>query len=67
MPGSRVRPGGSAPDASQCPATVSWSVSAMTSSPAAPARRITSAGASVPSETLLWLCRSARITARLAR
>ena len=44
MPGSRVRPGGSAGAASACPATVSWSVSAMTSRPAAAALAITSAG-----------------------
>ncbi len=59
MPGSRVRPGGSAAAASACPATVSWSVSAMTSRPAAAALAITSAGGVVPSEALLWLCRSA--------
>src|SRR5580693_1498397 len=60
MPGTRVSPAGSAAAASACPATVSWSVSATTSSPAATARVITSAGVVVPSETLLWLCRSAR-------
>src|SRR3984957_14302189 len=65
MPGSRVSPTGSAAAASACPATVSWSVRAMTSSPAATARLITSAGVVVPSETLLWLCRSARRTVLL--
>src|SRR6204780_1228528 len=39
----------------------------MTSRPAALAWRMTSAGASVPSEAVLWLCRSARIRATLAR
>src|SRR5579859_1744252 len=62
MPGSRVRrirvP--AAARASAWPATVSWSVSATTSRPARAARRITSAGGSVPSEALLCTCRSAR-------
>jgi hypothetical protein len=60
MPGTRVSPGGSAAAAAGCPATVSWSVSAITFSPASAARAITSDGGVVPSETLLWLCRSAR-------
>ena len=67
MPGSRVREVGgpaSAWRASAWPATVSWSVSATTSRPARAARRITSAGGSVPSEALLCTCRSARIKGR---
>src|SRR5580693_4722363 len=39
----------------------------MTSRPAAAARCITSAGGCVPSEALLWLWRSARISGRLSR
>ena len=61
MPGTRIRAPGSAWRACACPAIVSWSVSATTSRPACAARRITSAGGSVPSEALLWTCRSARI------
>src|SRR5207247_6701829 len=64
MPGSRASGGYSGPTAARAsawPATVSWSVSATTSSPARAARRITSAGGSVPSEALLCTCRSARI------
>ena len=43
-------PGRAPAAASWWPATVSWSVSAITSSPASRARRMTSAGGSVPSE-----------------
>src|ERR1700753_3067669 len=53
MPGARVSPGGSA-------GLGSWSVSATTSRPRARARAITSAGPVVPSEALLWVCRSMR-------
>jgi hypothetical protein len=45
---------------------VSWSVSAITSSPAARARAITSAGGPVPSDAVLWQCKSARTYRRLA-
>src|ERR1700733_16018146 len=60
MPGTRIKDAGSARRACACPATVSWSVSATAPSPARAARLITSAGGSVPSEALLWTCRSAR-------
>src|ERR1035441_2383042 len=66
IPGSSVSPAGRAARASWWPATVSWSVSAITSSPAAWACRTTSAGGSVPSDAVLWLCRSARPLATLA-
>src|ERR1019366_6835756 len=66
IPGSSVSPAGRAARASWWPATVSWSVSAITSSPAAWACRTTSAGGSVPSDAVLWLCRSARTLATLA-
>ena len=60
MPVTRARPGGSARRATAWPARVSWSVSARTSRPACPARRTTSSGGSVPSEAVLWVCRSMR-------
>src|SRR5215469_10570149 len=60
MPGTSTTPGGNPADAGPIPATVSWSVSAIASTPATAARRITSAGGRVPSEAELWLCRSAR-------
>src|SRR4051794_26911980 len=59
-PRTRVSPLGSASTASAQPPVVSWSVSATTSSPAARALRTNSAGASVPSEAVLWVCRSMR-------
>src|SRR5258707_15727175 len=62
MPPIRASPCGSAAAASVIPATVSWSVSAKASSPAAAARATTSAGGLVPSEAELWQCRSARTT-----
>ncbi len=66
IPGTSVSPVGSEALASACPATVSWSVSATTSSPAARARAIISPGGQVPSEAVLWQCRSARTYRRLA-
>ena len=48
--------------ASACPPVVSWSVSATTSRPAAAALRTSSAGVSVPSEAVEWVCRSMRTT-----
>ena len=53
MPGTSVRSSPIASRAAAIPACVSWSVSAMTSRPAARARLTTSAGSSVPSEALL--------------
>src|SRR5690606_42067932 len=61
MPGTRVRPGGRCAAASASPAGVSWSGSARTSTPPATAWSTTAAGASGPSETELWECRSMRI------
>ncbi len=61
-PVTSVRPSGSASTASRCPPTVSWSVSAMTSRPAAAALATSSAGVSVPSEAVEWVCRSMRTT-----
>ena len=59
MPGTSATPhvngGGSA---SAQPSVESWSVNATTSRPARAAEAITSAGVSVPSETLEWACRS---------
>jgi hypothetical protein len=47
-----------AENASAQPAVESWSVSATVPSPAARAAVISCAGVSVPSETLLCVCRS---------
>ncbi len=63
MPGTSVRSVRHASRAAAIPACVSWSVSATTSRPAAWARLTTSAGSSVPSEALLWTCRSMRTAA----
>ncbi len=57
-PVTRVSPAGSASAAAAWPATVSWSVRATTSSPAARAAVTSSAGESVPSEAVEWVCRS---------
>ncbi|VXB44145.1 hypothetical protein PSCLAVI8L_130758 [Pseudoclavibacter sp. 8L] len=59
MPGMKVMPTSSAA-ARACaqPAVVSWSVSATASRPALAACRMTSPGASVPSETTEWVWRS---------
>ncbi len=59
MPGTRATPSArAAREASAQPSVESWSVSATTSRPAAAAAAITVAGASVPSETFEWACRS---------
>src|SRR5690349_16404615 len=54
---SRI-PGGSAAAASPQPPVVSWSVIASTSTPARWAAATSSAGESVPSEAVEWVCRS---------
>src|SRR3954447_16568595 len=61
MPGTTVSPGGRAASATDQPAVVSWSVSAMTLRPAARAVASSSAGVSVLSDTEEWVCRSIRI------
>ena len=59
MPGTSATPFSTAARAASAhPSVESWSVRAMTSSPAAAAAAMTSAGASVPSETFEWACRS---------
>ena len=61
MPGTSSMPQRSACAlASAQPAVESWSVRATASSPAAAAARTSSAGLSVPSETVEWVCRSMR-------
>ena len=59
MPGITVSPDpDAAVKASSQPAVESWSVIATVPSPAATAACTSSVGVSVPSETLLWVCRS---------
>ena len=59
MPGTSVSPVSRAAwAASAQPAVVSWSVSARPSSPARAAARTTSAGGSVPSDSVECVCRS---------
>ena len=59
MPGTSAIPRARAAwDASGQPAVESWSVSAITSSPASLAAAISTFGAWVPSEILEWACRS---------
>ena len=58
-PGSRRKvPPAAACAAAAKPSSVSWSVSARTSTPARCARATSCAGDSVPSEAVEWLCKS---------
>ena len=61
MPGTNVTPSGRRPASCSAPATVSWSVRAKTSIPAALAFSASRSGVSVPSDAVECICRSIRL------